>query len=130
MLVKLLAFTSAYFCESSLFNGLQAMELRKPLSHPGSRIRLWANVSNSYTFPSSRASFGKRELDSVKETMFHTFLIFVKQNSDSYSACCGLGRERDLRRQKRRPGPACPAIHAFRRRERPQGDGEVTKGCF
>lgn len=39
--------TSVYFCESSLFNGLRARKLEKPLPRPNLRDGLWANVSNS-----------------------------------------------------------------------------------
>jgi hypothetical protein len=64
VLVNSLAFTSAYFSESSLFNGLWAMSLRKSLPCLGLRVGLQANVSNSHGFSFSRRSTGEREIDS------------------------------------------------------------------
>ena len=57
--------TSVYFCELKLFNGLRARQLEKPLLRPGSRRRLWANVSNSHGFFFSRLSHDERERDSA-----------------------------------------------------------------
>jgi hypothetical protein len=60
----MLAFTSVYFPESSLFNALQAMLVRKSLPRLSSRDRLQSNAPNSYGSSSSRPLFGERDIDS------------------------------------------------------------------
>jgi hypothetical protein len=50
---------SVYFSESSLFNGLRALQVRKSLPRPGSRDRLWANGSNSHKLLIFRPAFGE-----------------------------------------------------------------------
>jgi hypothetical protein len=57
----LLSFNFIFFSESSLFNGLRVKKIKKLLLRPGSRGGLWANVSNSRGFSSSRPSIGERE---------------------------------------------------------------------
>jgi hypothetical protein len=57
----LLSFTFIFFSESSFFNGLRVKKIKKLLLRAGSRGRLWAKISNSHGFPSSRLSAGEQE---------------------------------------------------------------------
>jgi hypothetical protein len=61
------------------FQRVAREKIEKLLLRPGSRGRLWANVSNSHGFSPSRPSTGERERDSAKRNTLHIFLILSKK---------------------------------------------------